>query len=546
MIRSRRKQYGYFAVIAVAMIVILGFVGTSLVNMYSNTANASANYFQGEQALYIAEAGFEQAGRLLNTPILSGSNSRISCTGISGEPNLTNTTFSDGTFTATTNGPTYAITSLSANLTATSTTISVASTAGFASAGRIRIDREIINYGEISGNTFIALQRGVNNNYAAAHSSGASVSQFQCDITVDAGIPNLTNPVYKRKISQSLTLQDGWIVGSLSTGTFVMGRYNRPNENTWNDLSFSNTLGVSLNAVSMLSNADGWASGNVNKSTKKYQFLRWNGSSWTISTLTSPCNSGDIKGISAVDSNEAWAVGTNYRASGGCSNGGAQRYAILKYNGSSWTILTPSSSPSIPSDLHSNPDLNAIQVIDTAQSGVGNLGFAVGNSGRILRYNGSTWTQNTSPTTNNLYGVYIVSASEAWAVGASGHIVRWNGTSWSNFTSPTSQQLNSVYMLDSTGSGTADSGFAVGKNGVIIYYNGSSWSTLSSGTSHNLNGVAIYNTADDAWAVGDGGIVLHWDGSTWSTYAVSSSYNLNAISLVAPQQYPFAWQEIYA
>lgn len=545
MIRSIHKQQGYFAVIAVALIVVLGFVGTSLVQMYSNTANASANYHQGEQALYIAEAGFEQAARLINTPKISGNNSRISCTGVSGDTNLTNTSFGNGTFTATTSGPTYATTTLSSALTSSATTISVASTSGFAAAGRIRIDREIINYGAISGNTFTGIQRGVNQNFAAAHSSGAAVSQFQCKINVVAGIPDLSSPLYKRELSQAITIQDGWLVGFVSSGTFTMGRYNRPTEDTWNDLSFSSSSGVSLNAVSMLSNAYGWATGN-NNSSGRYQFLQWNGSSWTISSITSPCTAAILYGISAVDSNEAWAVGTKYRSSGGCSSGGAQRYGFLKYNGTSWSVLTPSTSPSIPADASSNVDLNAVQVIDSNNSGSGNIGFAVGTSGRILKYNGTSWTQDSSPTTNNLFGVYIVSASEAWAVGASGRIVKWNGSTWSNFTSPTTAQLNAVYMLDSDASGTAEFGFAVGNGGVIISYNGTSWSTKTSSTTSNLNGVGIYNTSDDAWAVGDNGVVLHWDGTSWSTYASLSGYTLNAISLVAPQQYPFAWQEIYA
>jgi len=36
----------------------------------------------------------------------------------------------------------------------------------------------------------------------------------------------------------------------------------------------------------------------------------------------------------------------------------------------------------------------------------------------------------TSPTTLNLYDVFMVSASDGWAVGYAGTIIRWTGTVW--------------------------------------------------------------------------------------------------------------------
>jgi len=36
----------------------------------------------------------------------------------------------------------------------------------------------------------------------------------------------------------------------------------------------------------------------------------------------------------------------------------------------------------------------------------------------------------TSPTTRDLYSVFMVSTDDGWAVGSGGTIIRWNGTEW--------------------------------------------------------------------------------------------------------------------
>jgi hypothetical protein len=70
---------------------------------------------------------------------------------------------------------TAAITTLSATITATDTTITVASAANLASAGFILIDSETIYYGYATGNTLFNCVRAQNGTTAAAHTSGASV-----------------------------------------------------------------------------------------------------------------------------------------------------------------------------------------------------------------------------------------------------------------------------------------------------------------------------------------------------------------------------------
>jgi len=543
---SLTRQRGYLPFVAVILIVVVGFLVVSIAYMSVGSATATNNFVQSEAALDIAEAGYEETARLLLTPFLAGSNHRIACSAITGNGNLTNTSFGTGTFTATTvsGSPVYANTTLSAAIGSADSTISVTSTSGFASAGRIMIDGEIINYGGISGNSFVGIQRGANYNYNTPHAIGAPVSQYQCMVDSKGGIPNLTSSLFKREIQQAVPLQEAWAVGAASGTAFILTRWNRPTELTWTNSAVTSGSNTDLNGISMLSNADGWAVGNVVGTN--FTLFHWNGSSWSLAA--SPTAAGvcqNLAAVSAVYSNEAWAVGSTEKSNGTCTAGGSRRFTILKWNGTSWTALAPTT---IPADAGANSNLSAVHVIDATQSGAGTLGFAVGATGTILKYNGSTWVKDTPPAgfTNNLLGVYVVSASEAWAVGAAGSIIKWNGSTWSTVSSPTATQLNAIAMLDSTLSGTANYGWAVGNSGVAVKYNGTAWSSQNTGSANNMAGVALFFTTNgDVWASGATGTLMHWNGSAWSSITSNVTQNLNAISVIAPQQYPYAWQEIF-
>jgi hypothetical protein len=67
-------------------------------------------------------------------------------------------------------------TTLNGGISATDTTITVASTAGMPAVGFVQIGSETINYGYIDGNTLNNCFRGQNNTTAAAHLTGVAVS----------------------------------------------------------------------------------------------------------------------------------------------------------------------------------------------------------------------------------------------------------------------------------------------------------------------------------------------------------------------------------
>jgi photosystem II stability/assembly factor-like uncharacterized protein len=153
-------------------------------------------------------------------------------------------------------------------------------------------------------------------------------------------------------------------------------------------------------------------------------------------------------------------------------------------------------------------------------------GWAVGDNGAILQYSGSAWGVVTSPTTQTLRSVYMLSASDGWAAGDSGTLLRYQNGLWNTYSSPTTSQLNSLYLADGT------HGWAVGASGTILHYDGSLWLSVSGPVSTNLNSVTEV-TPQLAWAVGDGGTILQWTGIGWYTYTptppLSGNPDLNGI-----------------
>ena len=190
----------------------------------------------------------------------------------------------------------------------------------------------------------------------------------------------------------------------------------------------------------------------------------------------------------------------------------------------------------------------------------GNSGLdvtAVGQSGMILHYNGTSWLPQNSGITDSLGGVWGSSSNNVYAisgntilhsdginwtvqnssalnalwgssgtdvfgVGDNGLIMHFDGVSWSPQSSGTSYRLNSVW-----GSSATDV-FAVSSNGGIFHFNGSSWSTQNSGTSQHLLGVHG-SSSSDVFAVGYNGTIMHYNGTDWSAQNSGTTELLNAV-----------------
>lgn len=162
--------------------------------------------------------------------------------------------------------------------------------------------------------------------------------------------------------------------------------------------------------------------------------------------------------------------------------------------------------------------INATSVVDE------NNAWLVGAGGKILYWDGSTMTEQTSPTGNDLFGVSFVDATNGWAAGKGGKILYFNGTEWTEQASQTTKDLKAVSFTD------ASNGWAVGTGGVIQYFNGTEWSSAYT-ASADLNGVFALDNSH-VWAVGKSGVIVFFNGSSWSTMNSGSTRELMGVSFM--------------
>ena len=252
---------------------------------------------------------------------------------------------------------------------------------------------------------------------------------------------------------------------------------------------------------------------------------RWDGARWKIDPPPAGTPSVRIlQGVWSDGPSNAWAVG-------GVNT-------ILRYNGTAWSVVSDQFRPITSTDNHNavwgtgsdvwiagdNSILHCRSVTSCAveNSGGGTLYsvwgssatnvFAVGANGRILRYNGTSWTAMNSPTNRNLARVAGSGANDVWAVGDS-VLVHFDGTQWTNF--PLNDDLRSIvtrvpanqqamFQMGLWVKGPKEA-YVGGDAGVIVRWDGSGWRQTRNGQFFfGRRVLAITGAAGCAMAVTDG------------------------------------------
>lgn len=163
-----------------------------------------------------------------------------------------------------------------------------------------------------------------------------------------------------------------------------------------------------------------------------------------------------------------------------------------------------------------------------------------------------TWSAVSSPVIENLNSVDMVSANEGWAVGENGTVLRYDGKDWTLFSAP----VTATTRLYALAMSSAANGWAVGQDNtppysaVIIRWNGTAWEAVpvpSPPWPVALQDVSVPNEAS-AWIAGGVfvcavgpppctpeaafGTILHWDGNEWIFYSISNTF-LSSISMLS-------------
>ena len=213
----------------------------------------------------------------------------------------------------------------------------------------------------------------------------------------------------------AVSTSDVWAVGSFAPtkggGRALIEHWNG---HKWSVVKNPSTVGTALQAVAAVSTNDVWAVGNSSNASAVSQTLieHWNGKQWSIVASPSPSTQTNfLLGVTAVSTNDVWAVGSFPNASG------TFQTLTLHWDGSSWSVV---SSPSPSSTL--NNDLFGVAAVSTTDV------WAVGDSdlGTLIeQWNGSSWNVVSSPNPgsgstpgDSLRGAAAdQSSGQAWAVG---------------------------------------------------------------------------------------------------------------------------------
>jgi hypothetical protein len=220
----------------------------------------------------------------------------------------------------------------------------------------------------------------------------------------------------------------------------------------------------SLHSVSAVSANDIWAVGSYFGTDNLYHTLaqHWDGTQWRYVSSPDPGTvSNQHRGVAAVTSNDAWAVGQYDSGNGGQS-------LTQHWNGTQWSTISHS-QPNYASDLAA---VTAIASNDVWAVGTYYpcLPPCLTQLTLTMHWNGTQWSIVSSPNIGSSYSefhsVSPVASNYVWAVGAGSSngpaqtlTEMWDGTQWSIVTSPNQGSgLNALYGASVTPGSSAASG----------------------------------------------------------------------------------------
>ena len=126
--------------------------------------------------------------------------------------------------------------------------------------------------------------------------------------------------------------------------------------------------------------------------------------------------------------------------------------------------------------------------------------------GDLIKYDQGMVTTTGLAPGNALRAIWASSASDIWAVGDSGSVLRYDGTTWSSSTTRFPALRLGLHGVTGNAHGEV---WIVGDNGTILYFNGSQWSVWQHPSLSTLRSVFREPVSGGLWAVGDQGIILH-------------------------------------
>jgi hypothetical protein len=240
----------------------------------------------------------------------------------------------------------------------------------------------------------------------------------------------------------ALGANDVWTAGTLNSAPLA----EHWNGTTWTQVPTASLKGNSgsFNSILALSAADVWGGGQLVTETEILPlFEHWNGKAWTV--VPGAHVAGFIQKLAGTGADDVWAVGY--------TTGNVGKPLIEHFDGTQWQQVT-APFPGIGGQLYGVVALSTTNAWAVGQSTLA----AVGNKQQFLEspvqtliehWNGQSWQVVPSPNIgtpsvfqrNVLYGVAALSATDIWTAGqfqlpdGSGSqltlALHWDGAAWS-------------------------------------------------------------------------------------------------------------------
>ncbi len=318
-----------------------------------------------------------------------------------------------------------------------------------------------------------------------------------------------------------------------------------------------------LRAVTAISSSDIWAVGYYGTNQAGFQSLteHWDGSTWSVVPSPNPSSYLNwLLGVTAISPNDVWAVGEERVAD---MQGDT---FTIHWDGSTWSMV---SSPNPEGGIY-NLLLGVSAVSSNDVWAVGFYETFNDNKTLTMHWDGTQWSLVASPNPSvsysYLYAVTAISSNDVWAVGTFDttqpfpFAMHWDGIEWDAVAVPNvgtgANELLAVTALSSNdlwavGSYSTGSGGSV-EHTLVEHWDGSHWSVVPSpdaGNEYNtLDGLAALSP-NDVWAVGqyhnqfgnDHTLAEHWDGNSWSVVASPSGVGTNWLLGVTALSYNDVW-----
>ena len=276
-----------------------------------------------------------------------------------------------------------------------------------------------------------------------------------------------------------------------------------------------------LNAVVVASPTAAWAVGHRTDPFQAFS-LRWNGQSWADERLAQRGKI-ELKGVAAVSSRQAWAVGEEIDANVN------HRSVVLRWKDGRWSRIAA------PDDSTRDDFMFQTPLQDVVAFGP-DIAWAGGSL--LSHWNGRRWSVARNVVHESILDLDGSSPDNVWAVGGNAarrpFVLHWNGTRWSKIKTPHTPlpdaEVESVAALRPND--VWISGYSAAREGsndprwrpFLMHWNGSRWS-VNERTSARVGAesVMLARSTQDIWYYGDKALA-HWNGRSWHVSRPSVLY----------------------